>query len=204
MPNIEKESVLTQKYVKEIFDYRDGFLYWKKLNKGNNNGKAKIGEKAGSVSNTSSGPRRMVRILKYCYYTSRLIFFYHHGYFPEFVDHKDRDKSNENINNLRPATAQENARNRTSNKGSSSKYLGVSYSKRITNRIIKTTGKMGTYSYPRWSAQIQVNGIRIGLGYFKTEIEAALAFNAAAQEHYKEFANLNIIEDQTSSLTTTG
>lgn len=195
MANIEKESVLTQEYVKEIFDYKDGFLYWKKLNPGNYNGKAKIGEKAGSVSLTHSGPRRMVRIKKYTYYTSRIIFFYHHGYFPEFVDHKDRDKSNEKIDNLRAATASENSRNRTSNKGSSSKYLGVSYCQRTTRRILKTTGEMGFWSYPRWAATITIAGKFKHLGYFKTEIEAAIAFNSAAKEHYKEFANLNVLVD---------
>lgn len=37
-------------------------------------------------------------------------------------------------------------------------------------------------------------GGMIYLGSFATEIDAARAYNAAALEHFKEFAHLNIIE----------
>lgn len=194
LANIQKENILTQEYIKELFDYKDGFLHWKKLHALNRNGKAKIGEKAGSISVTHSGPRRMVRISGYVYYTSRLIFFYHYGYFPEIVDHKDRNKLNENIENLRPATKFQNAQNVSKQKGTTSKYLGVCYSQRITRRIIKTTGKMGIWCYPKWCASITTEGKKISLGYFKTEIEAAIAFNEAALKYNGEFANLNVID----------
>lgn len=199
MANIQKENILTQEYVKELFDYKDGFLYWKTLNPGNINGKAKIGEKAGYISVTHSGPRRIVRILKYSYYTSRIIFFYHHGYFPEFVDHKDRNKANENIDNLRPADKFQNAQNVSKQNNKSSKYLGVTYIKGITKRILKTTGELKIYSNPCWCAQLTSKGKKYNLGKFKTEIEAAIAFNEGALKYNGEFANLNTIDSHPQS-----
>lgn len=42
-----------------------------------------------------------------------------------------------------------------------------------------------------WAAKIRVNTKEIYLGLFKTEKEAALAYNRAAKKHHGEFAYLN-------------
>jgi len=55
------------------------------------------------------------------------------------------------------------------------KYLGVSYNRKYIR------------------AKISVNGKNINLGYFKTEIDAAIAYNEAAIKYHGEFANLNKI-----------
>lgn len=44
-------------------------------------------------------------------YNHRFIFLLHHKYLPHHVDHIDRDKSNNVINNLRAATSSENGLN---------------------------------------------------------------------------------------------
>lgn len=63
----------------------------------------------------------------------------------------------------------------------SSKYKGVSFVKRIK----------------KWSAQIYCNPeFRIHVGYFKTEIEAAIAYNAKCIEIFGDNAKLNIIEEK--------
>ena len=98
------------------------------------------------------------------------------------VDHIDHNGLNNQKENLRNCTQSENARNRTSRKGSTSKYLGVSKCHKIM--------KYGIYYYYR----VKINQ-RQHVGNFKTEIEAALAYNEAALKYYGEFANLNIIED---------
>jgi len=110
--------------------------------------------------------------------THRMVFYLHHGHLPEFIDHIDRDTRNNKISNLREATRAQNNSNKESLKGSTSKYLGV----------YKGTRKKG-----RWEAQISNNYKKIFLGRFKTEVEAAIAYNKAAIKHHGDFANLNEI-----------
>lgn len=165
---------ITQELVKELFGYHsDGHLIWKKLAIKN---QIKIGSVAGHV-NKAQG-YYMVGIKNKEYKVSRIIFLYHNGWLPRIVDHKDRDVSNNKIENLRPATDTQNSSNRTSAKGSSSQYLGVSWYK-YTNR---------------WFASISSNHKVTRLGYFFCEKQAALAYNRMAVKLHGEFANLNIIQ----------
>ncbi|ASU34415.1 HNH endonuclease [Mucilaginibacter xinganensis] len=193
MTKVNKETILTQEYVKSLFDYREGFLYRIKRHPLDNNGKSKIGEKAGWVSKTHSGERRLIRIGKYAYYSSRLIFFYHNNCWPEIVDHRDRDKLNDKIENLRAASNCQNARNVSKQKNKTSQYLGVNLKMCKTTRKLKTTGETKTWVTYRWCAQAVLNKKKIALGNFDTELEAAIAYNKHAKKHYGEFANLNNI-----------
>lgn len=169
---------LTQLYLKVLFDYRDGFLYWKVKRRA----QSFVGDIAGGIKKDKKGKDRfkmthVIRIDNKPYYTSRLIFLWHNGYLPPVVDHKDRNPLNNTIANLRPADNFKNARNRNSAFGSSSKYLGV-----------------GFY-HGKWTATIFLNGKNKHLGTFYNEDLAALAYNEAAKEYYKEFANLNLISN---------
>lgn len=93
--------------------------------------------------------------------------------FEERGDHIDHNGLNNQRINLRKCTHQENCKNRKSAKGSSSKYLGV------------------RLKINRWNARITVLKKQKHLGYFKTEIDAAKAYNEAAIKYHGEFANLN-------------
>lgn len=42
-----------------------------------------------------------------------------------------------------------------------------------------------------WTAQINISGKNTNLGYFTSKIDAAIAYNIAAQKHFGEFAKLN-------------
>jgi hypothetical protein len=90
------------------------------------------------------------------------------------VDHRDRDGLNNQRENLRIATNSQSNANQRKITGGSSRFRGVS---RASKR--------------RWRAVIRVNGKNIRLGRFNDEVEAALAYDAAAREHFGEFANLN-------------
>lgn len=165
---------LTQELVNHLFDYNDGFLYYK--NKLSRHNTVKIGDKAGSLRPYPAGDRYVIKVLGKSYLSSRLILFYHKGWWPEFVDHEDRDCLNDRIGNLRPATKSENAKNAKSRTGSTSQYLGVCLFK----------GK--------WVASIWINNSSKQLGKFEIEYYAALAYNKAAVRYHGEFANLNIIQ----------
>lgn len=94
------------------------------------------------------------------------------------LDHKDGNKLNNTLDNLRPCNKQTNAMNQKKwAKKTSSKYKGVS--------LFKKTG--------RFMAYIKKDGKRMYLGYYDTEEEAALAYNNKATEIFGEFANLNDI-----------
>lgn len=87
-------------------------------------------------------------------------------------DHRDRDTLNNQRYNLRIADYSNNAMNVKPKH----KYLGV------TNR------KNGT-----WRARIRLSNAlqNIDLGTFKSEINAAKAYDEAAKKYHGEFANLN-------------
>lgn len=97
------------------------------------------------------------------------------GRTPDMIDHVNHNRADNRWCNLREADATKNARNTSSNLGSTSKYLGVFYEKRRS----------------RWVAKIKHDGRIVSLGQYHTEHEAARAYDAKAKEVFAEFANLN-------------
>ena len=91
------------------------------------------------------------------------------------VDHRDSDGLNNQRENLRLATHVQNQGNARKRANASSKFKGVHWRKR----------------FKKWIAQIQIDGKRKHLGYFFSEIEAALAYDAAAREYFGEFCLCN-------------
>lgn len=100
----------------------------------------------------------------------------------QVVDHRDRNGLNNQRDNLRFCTHSQNGANKKAR--GASKYLGVGFWQ------AKRDGKVYK-AY--WVAAIKVNRKTRVLGYFKTEEEAAIAYNKAATEVHGEFANLNDI-----------
>lgn len=94
------------------------------------------------------------------------------------VDHINHDGLDNRRENLRLASAAENNCNRRGPLGKSSRYKGVTRTKR---------GKP-------WRATITVGKRRIHLGRYDSEIEAARAYDAAARKYHGEFACLNMDE----------
>ncbi len=108
-----------------------------------------------------------------------------------YIDHIDCDKLNNQRSNLRIATNSQNQANRIILKDSkaTSKYVGVK--RRITTNKYK--GKVYKSSI-LWIASCRYPGGR-EIKSFKTEIEAALAYNTMNIKYHGEFARLNIIEE---------
>lgn len=166
---------ITQELVKKLFEYhQEGYLIWKKSPRGNVPALSKAGHLFVDIGGKS---RQRITVNRKRYFAAQLIFLFHNGFIPKFVDHKDRNPSNDKIDNLRAANRFQNARNKTVSKNSASQYLGV--------YLRKKSGK--------WISYVRKNGKSTYLGDFVTEEEAALAYNSAAKEVYGEFANLNIL-----------
>lgn len=120
---------MDQNYVKDLFDYYDGKLFWK-VRKSD---KTKIGSEAGSKQ--SNGYVK-IRIDGKSYRLHRLVYLYHHGILPEYIDHIDGNPSNNLIENLRPATLRENGLNRTKQLNNTSGYKGVYLHKATKNGLL--------------------------------------------------------------------
>jgi len=91
------------------------------------------------------------------------------------VDHINRDPLDNRRSNLRICSQSENQRNRATHKNNKSGYKGVRW----------------VESMRKWRVNIGKDGRHIHLGYYDNIIMAARAYNAAAVEHFGEFARLN-------------
>ena len=95
------------------------------------------------------------------------------------VDHVDGNKANNCRFNLRVCTRRENQGNLPKQRGTRSRFKGVSYDKRRD----------------RYFAQCDFGGKHRWLGFFDDEVEAARAYDRAAVEECGEFARVNFPQE---------
>jgi hypothetical protein len=160
---------ITQQFLNEIFEYRDGHLFWKVDRRGNK----LIGKQASRLK--KSNGYYEVTINKKKHYAHRIIFMMFHGYWPEQIDHIDGNRSNNLFSNLREATNAQNNRN-------------------TKLRVNNTTGFKGIYFHKQnknFVARITVDYKEIHLGCYKTAEEAHEAYKKAASELHGDFARFS-------------
>lgn len=92
------------------------------------------------------------------------------------VDHIDRDGLNNQRSNLRMCTQANNLANSKHHRDGSSKFKGVTWDRHRS----------------KWSADIMVEGKRFRLGRFKTEEQAAIAYDTAARKLQGKYARPNL------------
>ena len=155
--------MITKELLHELFEYKDGSLYWKASKRHSWNGK-----KAGTLCNGYI----QIRINKKHNYAHRLIYMMHHGEIPVYIDHIDRNPLNNKIENLRKATESENSVNSKTKCTNTSGYKGVSF---------RSDTK-------KWQAALTKNYKKISLGCYETPEKAYEAYLAGSKKYFGEFA----------------
>jgi len=161
-----QEFTLSQEFLNKIFEYRDGELYWKVQPSHS----VKAGDKAGCFDKYNG--YYIVRLAKKMYGLHRIVFAMHHGYFPEMVDHIDRNPANNRIENLRPVNNQQNQWNTNNHASNTSGYKNVMFRK----------------DRNKWVCRIKINGKHIMRGAFDTAEEANIYANELRKQLHGEYA----------------
>ena len=98
------------------------------------------------------------------------------------TDHINGDTLDNRKRNLRNVTNSQNLMNSEKKKNAKSEFKGVTFSKSKKDAI------------GSWNARLNVNKSTVNIGRFKSEIEAAYAYNEAAIKYHKEYARINDIK----------
>jgi hypothetical protein len=166
LPPVDDGLAVTRDEVISLLNYdpETGLFRWR-VDRGRT---AKVGWVAGSID--SSG-HRQIMIRGRGYAAHRLAWLIVHGEMPDAeVDHRNGERDDNRIANLRLASDLEQAANRRPR--GRSRYKGVTFHRRQR----------------KWHAAIGGTKTRTHLGTFDTEEDAAAAYEAAARVRYGEFA----------------
>ena len=152
--------------LQHFLEYREGKLFWKnKLSH-----KTVVGREAGWFNKTIG--YRQVQVNNKIYFSHRVIFFLCHRYFPKLIDHINRDKNDNRIDNLREANHYINSCNSSIPSHNTSGHKGVSFYK----------------SRNCWEAYVIKDQVKKSLGYFLTLEEAVVVSNNARKEYHGQYA----------------
>lgn len=150
--------------IKELFDYKDGQLYWrKKVNK-----KHSIDKPAGTVN---SNGYCVITINSKKYFAHRLIWLWHGLELPPMIDHINRNTLDNRIENLRPSDYVTNAYNSKRKADNTSGHKNVSWCN----------------TYDKWVVQIYENKKKHSARF--DSLESAVNYaNAIRKKLHGEFA----------------
>lgn len=149
--------------IKEHFEYKDGSLYWKKINKYASN--IKIGDKAGHVCKING---YVIISLNGKYYREHhLIWTYHYNTAANLLDHINGKKDDNHIENLRECSQQQNCLNQKIRSDNKTGIKGVTYRHK--------------HKKP-WIGRVLVNGKHIQSSFYLKE--DAVLFVKETREKY--------------------
>lgn len=163
-----QKNAITKEQVLSVLSYDadTGHLTWL----ANVGGRLRKGTRAGRVAATGY---REIGLFGHFYLEHRIIWLIFHGSFPaDQIDHINRIKSDNRIENLRACNTSENHQNIQKNAANTSGVIGATWNKRRS----------------KWQAQIGLRKKNIHLGLFDTIQEAAIA-RREAEMKYHYFAN---------------
>jgi hypothetical protein len=165
---------LTLDYAKEHLDYfpETGLFFWKKLpNKLNNPKLASIGGQAGTGHHSGYV---FITLLGKKVAAHRLAWAWNNEDLPGQLDHINGNRSDNRLNNLRPATRSQN----------------------MHNAKLKTVNKSGHKNvqwdseFQKWRVRVRVDGRRFHIGRFTDKEMAIKAANDFMLANHKEFARI--------------
>ena len=156
---------MDQGRVKELFDYRDGKLFWK-TNKGS---QGLAGAEAGALRDDGY---RLIGVDGRLYRAHKLIWLWHRNELPELLDHIDNDPTNNRIENLRIATRSENGFNSGARTNTKSGIKGVWWHQKNE----------------KWRVSIYVNGRPTDFGCYEDLELAELVAIEARNKYHGAFA----------------
>lgn len=134
------------------------------------------GKIAGYRANRKDGKPRCIQLVVNGrpFLAHRVIWEMHFGPIPVgmVIDHINGNPWDNRLGNLRKCKPEDNLKNRSTNRNSSSGYKGVSKSFRSET----------------WRATIQANGVRYDLGWHRSPELAHAAYCEAAKKYHGEFA----------------
>ena len=152
---MKKQKKLTQNRLKELFNYDPATGLFTRLKTVGNI--ANIGDTAGTLDFYGY---IVIKIDGKSYKRSRLAWLYVYGYFPEiYMDHINRNRTDDRLCNIRHASSQCNARNAKTKNNNTSGVTGVHFRK----------------DTDEWVARININYRRLSLGKYKQFHNAVLA-----------------------------
>ncbi len=158
--------MITQEYLKSRLRYEPetGHFYWITASKSN---QRFIGKRAESIHN---GGYFRIYLLGRHYQAHRLAWLYAYGEMSQILDHINRNKRDNRIENLRVCTKGQNYQNHNRKIRKSGLPIGV------------------TKNHKRYKTEIRFNWKRQYLGTYDTPEEASAVYQAKRKELFGKFA----------------
>lgn len=128
MATQHQKDALTLDHLKSSLDYdpETGIFTWKYRPWVSNAANAKLtGKRAGSVQRTERYHRRRIRIDDVLFFEHQLAWFYMTGGWPDMIDHKNHDATDNRWDNLRQTDSIGNGRNGSRRINNTTGYNGV-------------------------------------------------------------------------------